>query len=135
MEKGTPGFHVEAIHDPMGRFGSRHAVLDFNNVRVPKENMILNQGDGWQVLTDALNIERLGVAAGAIGTARSALYSTADYVTRRVAFGKTLSEIPGVQTMGSDMVTGVTLMFSLGSAIVNVVEEERVASEDKAPLL
>jgi acyl-CoA dehydrogenase len=110
VEKGTPGFRVEAIHDPMGRFGSRHAALDFDNVRVPKGNLLLKEGDGWKVITDALNIERLGVAAGAIGTARSSLHATADYVTRRVAFNKTLAEIPGVQTMGSDMVSGINLM-------------------------
>ncbi len=110
VEKGTPGFTVEAIHDPMGRFGSRHAVLDFDNVRVPRENLIGAEGDGWKVLTDALNIERLGVAAGAIGVARACLEATADYVTRRVAFNKTLSEIPGVQVMGSDMVVSVNLM-------------------------
>ncbi|MBE0480802.1 MAG: acyl-CoA/acyl-ACP dehydrogenase [Dehalococcoidia bacterium] len=110
VEKGTPGFSVEAIHDPMGRFGSRHAVLDFDNVRVPRENMILNEGDGWKVLTDALNIERLGVAAGAVGTSRAAIAATADYVTRRVAFNQTLAEIPGVQTMCGDMVTRTELI-------------------------
>ena len=110
VEKGTPGFTVEAIHDPMGRFGSRHAVLNFDNVRVPKENMIGSEGDGWKVVTDALNIERLGVAAGAIGVARACLEATADYTTRRVAFKKTLSEIPGVQVMGSDMVVSTRLM-------------------------
>lgn len=110
VEKCTPGFSVEAIHDPMGRFGSRHAALNFDNVRVPKEDIILSEGDGWKVLTDALNIERLGVAAGAIGVARSSLDATAEYVTRRVAFRQTLAEIPGVQNMGCDMVTGVSLM-------------------------
>ncbi|MBT3311650.1 MAG: acyl-CoA/acyl-ACP dehydrogenase [Desulfobacteraceae bacterium] len=110
VEKGTPGFSVEVIHDPMGRFGSRHAALNFENVRVPKENIILSEGDGWNILTDALNIERLGVAAGAIGVARSSLDATAEYVTRRVAFRQTLAEIPGVQNMGSDMVTGTSLM-------------------------
>ena len=110
VEKGTPGFSVEAIHDPMGRFGSRHAVLNFDNVRVPKTNIIGAEGDGWKVVTDALNIERLGVAAGAIGVARACLQATADYTTRRVAFNKTLADIPGVQVMGSDMVVSTKLM-------------------------
>ena len=113
VEKGTPGFTVEAIHDPMGRFGSRHAVLNFDNVRIPKENRILNEGDGWKVLTDALNIERIGVAAGAVGTARSAIAATADYVTRRVAFNQTLADIPGIQTMCGDMVTRTNLISLL----------------------
>ena len=113
VEKGTPGFSVEAVHDPMGRFGSRHAVLDFDDVRVPKENRILDEGDGWTVLTDALNIERLGVAAGAVGTSRAALAATADYVTRRVAFNQTLADIPGVQTMCGDMVTRTNLISLL----------------------
>ena len=113
VEKGTPGFTVEAIHDPMGRFGSRHAVLNFDDVRVPRENRILGEGDGWRVLTDALNIERLGVAAGAVGTSRGAIAATADYVTRRVAFNQTLADIPGVQTMCGDMVTRTNLISLL----------------------
>jgi alkylation response protein AidB-like acyl-CoA dehydrogenase len=113
VEKGTPGFTVEAIHDPMGRFGSRHAVLNFDEVRIPKENRILGEGDGWKVLTDALNIERLGVAAGAVGTSRAAVAATAEYVTRRVAFNQTLADIPGVQTMCGDMVTRTNLISLL----------------------
>jgi alkylation response protein AidB-like acyl-CoA dehydrogenase len=113
VKKGTPGFTVEAIHDPMGRFGSRHAALNFDDVRIPKENLILNEGDGWKILTDALNIERLGVAAGAVGTARSAITATADYVTRRVAFNQTLADIPTVQTMCGDMVTNMHLVSLL----------------------
>jgi len=110
VEKGTPGFSVEQIHDPMGRFGSRHAVLDYENVRVPKANLIGEIGDGWKILMDALNIERLGVAAGAIGVSRACMEATADYTTRRVAFDKTLSEIDGVQVMGADMVISTSLM-------------------------
>ncbi|MEW6443905.1 MAG: acyl-CoA dehydrogenase family protein [bacterium] len=113
VEKGTPGFSVEAIHDVMGRFGSRHAALRFRDVRVPKENRILDEGDGWKIMADALNIERLGVAAGAIGVARSSLNETLNYTHRRVQFGKTLSEIPAVQFMGSDMITGILLGHTL----------------------
>jgi alkylation response protein AidB-like acyl-CoA dehydrogenase len=113
VEKGRPGFSVEAIHDPTGRFGSRHAVLNFDDLRIPEENRILDEGDGWKVLTDALNIERLGVAAGAVGTSRSAIAATADYVTRRVAFNQTLADIPGVQTMCGDMVTRTNLISLL----------------------
>jgi alkylation response protein AidB-like acyl-CoA dehydrogenase len=110
VEKGAPGFSVEQIHDPMGRFGSRHAVLDYENVRVPKSQLIGEIGDGWKILMDALNIERLGVAAGAIGVSRACMEATADYTTRRVAFRKTLSEIDGIQVMGADMVISTQLM-------------------------
>ena len=110
VEKGTPGFSVEQIHDPMGRFGSRHAVLDYENVRVPKSHLIGEIGDGWKILMDALNIERLGVAAGAIGVSRACMEATADYTTRRVAFNKTLSDIDGVKVMGADMVISTSLM-------------------------
>jgi hypothetical protein len=97
----------------MGRFGSRHAVLNFDEVRIPKENRILNEGDGWKILTDALNIERIGVAAGAVGTSRCAIEATAQYVTRRIAFNQTLADIPGVQTMCGDMVTRTNLISLL----------------------
>lgn len=84
-------------------------IVRFDNVRVPRENLILNEGDGWRVMADALNIERLGVAAGAIGVARSSLAETSNYAGKRVQFGKTLSEIPAIQFMGSDMVTSIIL--------------------------
>ena len=110
VERGTRGFSVEQIHDPMGRNGSRHAVLDYENVRVPRDHLIGEIGDGWKILMDALNIERLGVAAGAIGVSRACMEATADYTTRRVAFNKTLAEIDGVQVMGADMVISTSLM-------------------------
>jgi len=113
VEKGTPGFSVEAIHDVMGRFGSRHACLNLDNVRVPKDNLILSEGDGWKIMTDALNIERLGVAAGAIGVARSSLDETMNYTHRRVQFGKTLSEHEAVQFMGSEMISSIILSHVL----------------------
>ncbi len=109
VEKGAPGFSVEAIHDVMGRFGSRHAALNFDNVRVPKKNLILNEGDGWKIMMDALNIERLGVAAGAVGVARASLDETMNYTSKRVQFRKTLSEIPAIQFMGSEMVSSIIL--------------------------
>lgn len=109
VEKGTPGFSVEGIHDVMGRFGSRHAILDFDNVRVPNAALLGAEGDGWQVMTDALNIERLGVAAGAVGVARATLEATSDYVHRRLQFDRPLARIPAIQFMGSDMITSISL--------------------------
>lgn len=113
VEKGTPGFSVEGIHDVMGRFGSRHAVLNFDNVRVPVKNLIAEPGDGWKVMTDALNIERLGVAAGAVGVARASLDATRHYVERRVQFDRPISEMQAVQFMGSDMISSIQLGHSL----------------------
>jgi len=125
VEKGAPGFSVEAIHDVMGRFGSRHAALNFDNVRVPRENLILNEGDGWKVMTDALNIERLGVAAGAIGVARSSLDETMKYTHRRVQFGKPLSEMEAIQFMGSDMIASILLTHNLTYCTAHMMDMGR----------
>lgn len=80
------------------------AFRAIENVRVLKSHLIGEIGDGWKILMDALNIERLGVAAGAIGVSRACMEATADYTIRRVAFNKTLSDIDGVKVMGADMV-------------------------------
>jgi hypothetical protein len=77
---------------------------------VQKSHLIGAIGDGWKILMDALNIERLGVAAGAIGVARACMEATADYTTRRIAFDKTLADIDGVKVMGANMVISTNLM-------------------------
>jgi len=109
VEADTPGFTIEKIHELCGLDGVLNGVLNFNNVRVPKENMLAEEGDGWKVMTGALNAERVIGAAGQMGPARTAIESTLEYTRRRLQFGRPLNEYQGLQFMIADMVTMWTL--------------------------
>ncbi len=92
----TPGISVEKINDLIGDVEMANSVIRYHNVRVPKENMILDPGDGWTVMTSALNIERLGIAA-VVGSSKNLLETARAYGRRRVQFGSPISRYNGVQ--------------------------------------
>ena len=58
IEKCAKSFHVEKIYSLIGFIEIQNGVLDFNDVEIPAENRIGEEGDGWKVMTDGLNLER-----------------------------------------------------------------------------
>ncbi|MFX0018448.1 MAG: acyl-CoA dehydrogenase family protein [Promethearchaeota archaeon] len=91
-----PGISIEKINSLIGDVEMANSVIRYNDVRVPEENMILDPGDGWTVMTSALNIERLGIA-GVVGSSRNLLETARAYGRRRVQFGMPISRYNGVQ--------------------------------------
>ena len=91
-----PGISIEKINSLIGDVEMANSVIRYKNVRVPEENMILDPGDGWTVMTSALNIERLGIA-GVVGSSRNLLETARAYGRRRVQFGMPISRYNGVQ--------------------------------------
>lgn len=91
-----PGISIEKINWLIGDVEMANSVIRYNNVRVPKEYMILDPGDGWTVMTSALNIERLGIAS-VVGSNKNLLETSRAYGRRRVQFGQPISRYNGVQ--------------------------------------
>ncbi|MFX0025670.1 MAG: acyl-CoA dehydrogenase family protein [Candidatus Hermodarchaeota archaeon] len=91
-----PGISIEKINSLIGDVEMANSVIRYRDVRVPEENMILDPGDGWTVMTSALNIERLGIA-GVVGSSRNLLETARAYGRRRVQFGMPISRYNGVQ--------------------------------------
>lgn len=107
VEKGTPGFTVEKMNELIGFDSARNAYLDFDEVRVPADNVIGGEGNGWQVMISGLNFERTIVAAGFVGGIREAL-RYAFYVTRRrIQFGQPVIEFESNQYRMADMIIGL----------------------------
>jgi alkylation response protein AidB-like acyl-CoA dehydrogenase len=102
IPRETPGITVEKINDLTGDVEMFNSVLRFRDVRVPEDNMILFEGDGWTVMTSGLNIERLGIAA-TVGQGRMLLESARVYGKRRVQFGQPISRWQTVQLRMADM--------------------------------
>jgi butyryl-CoA dehydrogenase len=91
-----PGISVEKINTLIGDVEMANSVLRYTDVRVPEEYMILDPGDGWTVMTSALNIERLGIAS-VVGSSKNLLEISRAYGRRRVQFGMPISRYNGVQ--------------------------------------
>jgi len=88
VEKETPGFSVEKINELAGWIGLPNGYLDFNDARVPVENRLEKEGDGWKVLVDGLNFERNVFAAGMLGPMREAIRYAVGHAERRLQFGR-----------------------------------------------
>jgi len=107
VEKGTPGFGHGKKEDKMGIRSSDTCSLTFENCKVPVENLVWDEGKGFNFAMNILNGGRIGIAAQAIGIAEAALDAAIKYSKERKAFGQTISNFQAIQFMISDMAVRV----------------------------
>jgi len=103
VETSTPGFAVTRIEDKMGINGSHSAQLAFSDLRVPRENLLTNEGEGFKVAMKTLDGGRIGIAAQAIGIARASLEASLKYSQERQAFGRPIASNQAIQWKLADM--------------------------------
>jgi len=94
--------HGEPI-DKMGQRASNTTAVIFKNVRVPKENLLAGEGEGFKKAMAALDITRAMIAVGGVGIARTALELSLQYAKKRIQFGVPIVRHQAVQFMLSDM--------------------------------
>lgn len=92
VEKGTPGFTAPKHENKMGIRGSIAAELVFEECRIPKENLLGQEGKGFKVAMSSLDVGRLGIAAQALGIAQGAFDETVKYMKQRKQFGRSLDK-------------------------------------------
>lgn len=107
VEKGTAGFTVGRVEEKMGLNASPTAELSFKEVRLSKQNLLGQEGEGFKIAMSNLDVGRIGIAAQALGIAQAALDAAIDYTKERQQFGKPISANQGVQFMLADMATKV----------------------------
>ena len=107
VEKGTPGFEVGKKEDKLGIRGSDTTTLLFNDVKVPKENRIGEDGFGFKFAMKTLDGGRIGIASQALGIAAGAYELALKYSTERKAFGKTISNHQAIAFKLAKMATEV----------------------------
>ncbi len=107
IEKGTPGFSAVKIKDKLGVRASETAELIFDNVRVPKENVIGNVGEGFKQAMKVLDGGRISIASLSCGIARGAFEASVKYAQEREQFGKSISKFQGISFKLADMATEV----------------------------
>ena len=107
VEKDVPGLRFGEPMKKLGLHGSPTGELILEDVAVPKENLLGQEGEGFRVAMKALDSGRIGISAQAVGLARGALDLAVDYSEERKQFGQTLSRFQGIQFMIADMATAV----------------------------
>jgi acyl-CoA dehydrogenase len=107
IDTHAPGYEANKIHGKMGIRASNTAEVAFSNFEAPLDNLVGKEGNGFRQLMDFFNRTRLHVAAQGVGLAQGALEMAISYVKKRKAFGKTLSELQGVQFKLAEMVTRI----------------------------
>ena len=107
VEKGTPGFTFGTKENKMGIRGSSTYELIFTDCRIPKENLLGQEGKGFGIAMHTLDGGRIGIAAQALGLAEGALDRTIAYVKERKQFGRAIGAFQNTQFQLADMATKV----------------------------
>ena len=128
VEKGWEGFSFGKHEKKMGIRGSATCELIFENVKVPKENMLGKRGEGFKIAMKTLDGGRIGIAAQALGIAEGALNETVAYVKQRKQFGRPISAFQNTQFQLADMAT----KCAAARALVYIAAD---AKEAKLPTL
>ncbi len=103
IEKGTPGIEIGKKEDKMGHRCSDTRAITFNNVRVPKANILGGLNKGWSIAMKTLDHSRPMVASSAVGGAQCAYDHSVKYAKERIQFNVPISQHQAIQFMIADM--------------------------------
>ena len=107
VEKGTPGFSVGKEEEKMGLCASDTVELIFEDCRVPKENLLGKEGDGFVIAMASLDGGRIGIASQSVGLAQACLDAAVTYAKERIQFGKPIAQFQAIRWMIADMATEI----------------------------
>jgi butyryl-CoA dehydrogenase len=107
VTKGTPGFKVGHSEDKMGLRASDTTDLIFEECRVPADQRLGEEGQGFQIAMRGLDSGRIGIAAQSVGVAQAALDAAMNYTKTREQFGQSISKFQGLRWMLADMAVEV----------------------------
>ena len=105
VEKDTPGFTIENPYGLMGIHGILNGILNLENVEIPKENLIGEEGSGFQSLMSTFNVERLTLSSECNGISTAALEDSKIYAKKRIQFDKPISNFQIIQLKIAEMAT------------------------------
>jgi len=123
LDKGMEGFSFGKKEEKMGIRASSTGELIFNDVKIPKENLLgLREGIGFIATMKTFDQSRPGVAAQAVGIAQGSLELATEYAHKRIQFGKPISSFQGIQWMLADMATKTEAARSLVYSVASMVD-------------
>ena len=107
VERDTKGYIVGPPLDKLGIRASKTAILTFEDMHVPTENMLGNPGEGFKIAMHALDGGRIAIAAQALGIAQASYEDAVTYAKERVQFGKPISQLYAIQEIIAEMATDI----------------------------
>ncbi len=123
IESAWKGFSVERDYSLMGRGGSYASHIRFENLKVPKENLLGKLNQGFLILMDELDTERIGIAAEALGCMRTPFEIAVTYSQERVQFDRPISRFEGISFKVADMATKMRAARLLIVAAARMVDQ------------
>ncbi len=107
VNPSSKGFIIGKPLETMGLRGSGTCQLSLNDVSVPKENLLGKKGEGYDILLSSINVGQLGICAEAVGTAQAALEMSLDYARKRPVQGKSILQLPTIQSYIGEMASRI----------------------------
>jgi butyryl-CoA dehydrogenase len=132
VEKNSPGFLVGKLEDKLGLRSSDTASLRFEDCRVPRENLLGSEGEGFKVALATLDGGRIGIAAQALGIAAGCLEESIAYAKQRHQFGRPIAEFQAIQWMLADMATEIDAARLLTHRAAWLAQEDRTVTKAAA---
>ncbi|MBI4362823.1 MAG: acyl-CoA dehydrogenase family protein, partial [Euryarchaeota archaeon] len=129
VEKGMKGFRAVKDFELMGMRGARVSQLEFTDVEVPVSNRIGGEKQGFQVLMDELDTERVCIASGAVGYARGAFEIAVRYSSERVQFDQPIRRFEGVSFRIAEMATQIEAARGLTLQAARLVDQGKPATK------
>jgi alkylation response protein AidB-like acyl-CoA dehydrogenase len=132
LERGMEGFQRGRNLDKMGMHAQDTAELFFEDVRVPVENRLGEEGQGFRYMTANLAQERLSIAIAGVGAARGALRTTVEYVKERHAFGQPVGSFQNSRFVLAEIATEIELATVFCDQAVLALNAGQLSAEDAA---
>jgi len=107
VEKGMEGYEIGPKEDKLGMRGNPTTSLYFNDVRVPKENVLGNLNEGFKIAMQTLDVGRIGIAAQALGIAQAAYDHAVEYSKGRIQFKTPIAAFQGISFKIAEMITKI----------------------------
>lgn len=103
IEREFPGFSIGKVEDKMGLHGVHTSEIVFQDMIVPRENLLGKEGSGFKICMQTLDTGRIGIAAQALGIAEGAMEEAMNYAKGRIQFGRPISKFQNTQFTFADM--------------------------------
>lgn len=107
VENDMKGYKIGSIFEKLGINASKTSELIFDNMEVPKENLLGKEGDGFKIALSTLDGGRIGIASQAVGIAQAALDECIEYSKQRQQFNRPISKFQAIQWIIADMATKI----------------------------
>ncbi len=130
IEPSWPGFSVIQDFDLMGRRGVHNTLFKMEAMEVPPENVLGKKNQGFLILMDELDTERVGIAAEALGCMRQPFEVAVEHSMKRVQFGRPISRFEGISFKIADMATQMRAARLMTVSAARMIEKGLIATKE-----